>query len=374
MKNYKIEDIEDYIIFKCIVGSRAYGTNVETSDTDIKGVFIQPLEDIFSFGKIQQVSNETNDITYYEIERFLELLKTTNPNICELLYSPEDCILYKDPIFDDILENRDKFLTKCAKNSFGGYAYSQIKKSQGLNKKINWEESKIQRKTVLDFCYIILNDGKSKSFKEWLTIYNDKHYIEKNKNNKFTQFDFGLAAINHTRDTYALYDMMYHNTNKFSGIVSNEETSNDVQLTSIPKGLEPCAILVFNKDGYSSHCKKYKEYQEWLRKRNINRFKMNKQHGKNYDSKNLLHLIRLLNVSKEILEGKGVIVRRNPDEIKKLLSIRKGEYEYDDILKDADNLMKEIDEIYKISSLPESVDENFINGLLLNIRFRYYNL
>ncbi len=60
----------------------------------------------------------------------------------ELLYTPEDCIEYKHPIFDKILEHKDKFLSKSCRWSFGGYAIDQITKAKGLNKKMNWEEEK----------------------------------------------------------------------------------------------------------------------------------------------------------------------------------------------------------------------------------------
>ena len=75
-----------------------------------------------------------------------------------ILFSPEDCIVYKHPIFDIILKHRDKFITKQCKNSFTGYSVAQIKKAQGLNKKQNWEKDKVTRKDILDFCFVI--DGE----------------------------------------------------------------------------------------------------------------------------------------------------------------------------------------------------------------------
>ena len=80
-----IQDLKDrgLIIFECITGSNAYGTNLPTSDIDIKGVFIQPLEDILGFGYVEQVNDEKCDVTYYELRRFLELISTANPNLLE---------------------------------------------------------------------------------------------------------------------------------------------------------------------------------------------------------------------------------------------------------------------------------------------------
>ena len=103
-----------------IRGSHAYGTNIETSDTDYAGVFIQSQEDIFGFNYKEQINDDTNDTVIYEIKRFLQLLASNNPTVLELLNTPKDCIIYKDPIFDLVLENRDKFITKVCAKSFGG--------------------------------------------------------------------------------------------------------------------------------------------------------------------------------------------------------------------------------------------------------------
>jgi uncharacterized protein len=364
---YTIEYLKEnnLIIFEAIAGSHSYGTNIETSDVDIRGVFIQPIDDILGFNYVPQVSDETNDTTYYEIGRFLELLKTTNPNICELLYTPSDCIVYKDPIFDLLLENKEKFLSKEAKNSFAGYAISQIKKAKGLNKKINWKESEMKRKSILDFCYVLHENG-SILFNEWVKE------ITTLKGIIASQKDFGLAKIDHGRDLYALYYFGDYYTNIKAGIVSDENLANDVQLTSIPKGIEPINHLIFNKDAYSIHCKNYKEYQTWLKNRNEDRVKMNKEHGKNFDSKNMIHCVRLLETALDIANKKEIIVRRL--NIDKLLSIRKGEYDYDDIISESENLILQIEEAFKESSLPDTTDENLINNLLIEIRKTRYNL
>ena len=64
-----------------IRGSQAYGTNVENSDTDYAGVFIQKIDDILGFNYTEQINDEKNDTVIYEIRRFLDLLASNNPNI-----------------------------------------------------------------------------------------------------------------------------------------------------------------------------------------------------------------------------------------------------------------------------------------------------
>jgi len=364
MKKYTIKDLEDQglIIFSAIMGSRAYGTALPTSDTDVRGVFIQPIEDILGFGYTEQVADETNDVIFYEVKRFLQLISINNPNILELLNAPKDCVLYKDPIFDLITEQKEKFLTKRCRDSFAGYAIDQIKKARGYNKKINWEESKMIRKTVLDFCYI-LEDGMTITLDEWLENVNEWQGFDE-KDIAMTAKDFGLAKIDHAHDLYGMYDLSEFDIPK--GIIS-ERDANDVQLCSFPKEAPFAAYLYFNKDAYSTHCKKYKEYKEWLENRNEDRFKMNKEHGKQYDSKNMMHCIRLLNMATEIANGK-INVRRSPEEIATLMQIRRGELDYEELIWNAERLIENLDETYDKSSLPNKVDEEFMNNLLIKIR------
>jgi len=365
-KNINIQYLKDnnLIIFESIMGSQAYGTSLPTSDTDIRGVFILEHKDILGNNYIEQVSDKKNDIVYYEIRRFLELLQKNNPTVLELLFAPTDCILYKDPIFDILIENRKKFITKKCKYTFGGYANQQIQKAKGYNKKINWEESDYKRKTVLDFCYIPQN-GKGILFKNWLEDYNKK------LNSNYSQKDFGLANIDHIKDLYAMYNLSDYNIPK--GILS-KNNSEQILIHSIPKNINPVNNLFYNKDAYSMHCRRYKEYQIWLKERNEDRFKMNKNHGKNYDSKNMSHCIRLIDMSLETAKTGNILVRRPLDHIKLLMSIRRGEFEYNEILDMANKNIKLMDDAWNNSNFPNEINSEMISKLLIEIRKKRYNL
>jgi hypothetical protein len=80
------------------------------------------------------------------------------------------------------------------------------------------------------------------------------------------------------------------------------------------------------KNGYTKHCKDYREYQEWLQKRNLQRWVDVKSHDQKIDGKNMMHCYRLVQI--EIAEGKGVIVRR--ENAAELISIRRGELDHID--------------------------------------------
>lgn len=342
---------KDIIVFECLSGSHAYGLATPDSDEDIKGVFILPKEDYYGLNYVDQVSNETNDIVYYELKRFVELLSKSNPNMLELLYTPDDCVLKMHPVF---LEIRSKnFLSKQCKESFGGYAMTQVRKAKGLNKKILNPVEK-ERKGVLDFCYVVHQQG---------SIPVDQYLKSRN----LKQENCGLAKIPHMHEMYGIY----YSDDAFKGII-RKENANDVALSPIPKEMEPVAIMSFNKSGYSKYCKEYKEYWAWVEKRNDARYENTIRHGKNYDAKNMMHTFRLLNMCEEIGREGKLKVRREDREY--LLKIKQGAFQYNELLDIASKKFDRIESVYENSSLPDQPDIEALNKLLVSMRQKYYEL
>ena len=341
------------ILFEVVSGSRSFGLDTPTSDTDIKGIFFMPKEKFFGLEYIPQISNETNDIVYYEIGRFIELLIKNNPNILEILATPQDCILYKHDLINH-LHIKD-FLSKLSKDSFAGYAATQIKKARGLKKKIVNPLPK-ERKNILDFCFVI-NNYESTPLKTWLT--------ENNMNHE----QCGLINMPHSKGVYALFYDAY-NILKYKGIYQ-KETSNEVCVSSIPKGELVLAHMYFNKEAYSTYCKEYREYWDWMEKRNEDRYNTNQQHGKNYDSKNMMHTIRLLQTAENIFKHEIINIR--VDNRKELLDIKAGNKEYDELLEMADNLITSIENLYINSPLPELPNKEKAEATLVQIREELYS-
>jgi hypothetical protein len=344
----QIHNNQQVLLLQCISGSKAYGLDTPQSDTDIKGIFALGKNEFYGLHYTEQVANPSNDIVYYELKRFVELLVRNNPNILELLSTPSDKILYKNPIMN--LIRPEMFLSKLCLLTFAGYAQSQIKKAQGLNKKIFNPIDK-KRKDILDFCYII--EGYSAiPLRVWL------------HKNAYSQENCGLINIPHSKNMYAVF---YQNqtTKKLCGICSGDN-ANDIQLSSIPEKLEPQAMLCFNKDGYSAYCKEYAQYWDWVEKRNDIRFQNTMEHGKNYDAKNMMHTFRLLNMAEEIAVEKRINVFRKDREF--LLKIRNGEFLYDELLKMANEKIQKIDELFAHSDLPEQPNEVEANNVLVKMR------
>lgn len=382
------------ISYEYLRGSHMYGLNIPTSDKDYGGVFVCPKEQLYGLRSnyIEQVSDKKSDIVFYELGRWFELLTTANPTVLESLFAPENCIIQITPEIDYIRSKRDLFLSKKCFNTFYGYAVSQIQKARGLNKKI--VNPIVERKDILDFCYTFKDQG-SQPIKDFLNSYGlDQRYC-------------GLVNIPNMKDVYAVfYDFaafftfsdkerryqdafewlvkrnskVLENVEKriankefygYSGIVEPEEISksNSIRLSSIPKGEIPVCYMTYNQDGYTVHCKKYKEYKEWEAKRNPIRYESNLGH--NYDAKNIMHCMRLIRMAKELAQGKGFNIVRTVDR-DYLLAIRNHDFEYEDIIEQLEKEKLEMEEAIKHSTLPENINFNEINSLLINIRNSIY--
>ena len=353
MNYFTLKQQKHLLLLDCISGSTAYNLNVAGSDIDKKGIFIMPREQLFGFNHQEQIANETNDEVYFEIKRLLELLTKNNPNILELLSTPKEFVLQRNPLMD--LIKPEDFLSKLCLSTFAGYAQTQIVKAKGLNKKIN-QPIQVIRKSVLDFCYVIVGE-RSLSLVDWLSY------------NNYRQEECGLVKIDHFRDVYFLYHTNCVGGARLNGIVSGLE-ANEVSLSSIPKGTGHLALMNFNKDGYSVYCKAYREYRDWESRRNEQRYQSTLQHGKNYDAKHMMHTFRLLEMAEEIARYGQVIVHRKDRDF--LLKIRSGDYEFSELMSMVEIKMENMKIVYENSDLPEKPDEQKAQQILIEIREEFY--
>ncbi|MCB9229160.1 MAG: nucleotidyltransferase domain-containing protein [Deltaproteobacteria bacterium] len=339
------------IIFECISGSTAYGLNSRDSDVDIKGVFVASKHEFYGFDLPEQVTDETNDIVYYELKKFMSLLSRNNPGILEMLYTPEKHILHESQAFREIRSHN--FLSKLCRDTFAGYAMHQIKKARGLNKKI-MNPMPEQRLGVLDFCYITHEKGSEKA-----SVWLDKK--------GFRQEDCGLAALPHFPDVYLLY---HSPETGLRGIIADHDAT-DVRTSSIPKHSEHSAYLHFNAQAFKVHCNKYKEYQNWTARRNPVRYKMNVQHGKNYDTKNMMHVFRLLQTAEDIARNSTIDFSSYDRDF--LLKVKSGDFSYDELITLAEKNMTELKSLFDSSSLPDRPDIRRIEELMIRTREMYYS-
>jgi len=120
-------DLESCIIYRCVVGSRAYGLDNDESDTDRRGIYLAPAELQWSlFGAPEQFEDNATQSCYWELQKFIIMALKANPNILECLYSP--MVEKITPLGEELLGLRQQFLSQMVFQTFNGYAMSQFKK------------------------------------------------------------------------------------------------------------------------------------------------------------------------------------------------------------------------------------------------------
>lgn len=123
------DDLYQYVIYRCVVGSRAYGLDTEESDIDYRGIYLPPADVHWSLlGVPEQLECFETQEAYWELEKFLTLALKANPNILESLYTP--LVELTTPIAEELLAMREAFLSKLLYQTFNGYVSSQFKKMQ----------------------------------------------------------------------------------------------------------------------------------------------------------------------------------------------------------------------------------------------------
>lgn len=387
MTNFDIIRADGRLAYEYVRGSRLYNLNTPTSDEDTGGVYLCTRNELYGlFGYKPQVSDERHDNTWFEIGELLRLLMKSNPTVLETLFVPEDKIIGEvHPLMLMIIEHRYKFVTKQCFNPFFGYAKSQIEKARGLNKKI---VNPIERKlTPMDFTYTFRGQG-SQPLTDWLAERGLKQRycgvvnIPNMRDMHGVYYDFGFhcveeedwsenqAFLDFASKHFVVDDVKAFLINLkpigYRGVFNEEKDGSQIRLSSIEKKTDkPICFIAYNLDAYSQHCRTYAEYQRWVKERNPERYRSNLD--KNYDSKNMMHMFRLVHMASEIAEGRGVILERTEDR-QFLIDVRNHKYEYDELMVLLEEDAARMNALMASSTIPDHIDPNFVNDLMIEIR------
>ncbi len=366
----------DAIKFECIAGSVAYGTNIASSDEDLRGLFILPQSEYMGLEQpLEQTSDSKSDIVYYSLKRFFELLSTANPNLIELLWMPQEVIRIQDPILDPVFENKSMFITKKAYWSHANYALAQIKKAKGQNKRVHNPAPK-ERPNREDFCYVIDAMEHMRVVDSYYDAIASMAGAEWPQN-KFpwrpvplkdvgiNLDSFNVAAMENMSNTYRLYQYGSEAKGVFRG-------ENQMLVTeSIPKEDEwPKfkGLLIYNEDAYKKAVKEWEQYWEWMKNRNEARW-VDQESGKlNYDQKNMMHNIRLLWSAENIAVNGEPIVRFEGAKLETLRKIRNGDLTYEEIMEMSEELSENMKNAFDNSGLPDKIDSVKANELYQSIQ------
>lgn len=136
-------NLDGYVIYRCIVGSKAFGLDDAKSDTDRRGIYLPPTALQWSlYGIPEQLDRKETEECYWELQKFLTLGLKANPNILECLYTP--LVETVTPLAAELLAMREIFLSQLIYQTYNGYVMSQFKKlEQDLRTKgsIKWKHA-----------------------------------------------------------------------------------------------------------------------------------------------------------------------------------------------------------------------------------------
>ena len=315
------EHLGNNIILLTLGGSWAYGTNIETSDVDVRGIALNSKEELLTNINFEQRVNEATDTTIYSFNKIISLLSANNPNTIEILGCKPEHYLYLSPIGKELLSNKDMFLSKKCINAFGGYANAQLRR---LDNKANRLVDQTQQ---------------------------EQHILNSINNAKLTYPD---RFFTYPSDAINLYVDVSHQDELESEIYM------DVNLKHYP--------LRDWKGMWSDMNNIVKEYGK-IGHRNANAIEKGKL------SKHMMHLARLFLMCLDILNNGQINTYREKDH-DFLMDIRNGKYlddnrqptrEFFDIVTDLENQLKIAKEKTKLPDLP---DYKRINQFMLSVNER----
>lgn len=139
------DSLKDNILFLTFGGSYAYGTNTVNSDIDIRGCTLNSKSDLIGMTNFEQFIDTKTDTTIYSFNKLIRLLINCNPNTIELLGCKKEHYIISNPIGQQLLDNKDLFLSKKAVNSFGGYAIQQLRRLQNFLARDNYTQQQKEK-------------------------------------------------------------------------------------------------------------------------------------------------------------------------------------------------------------------------------------
>lgn len=315
------EHLGKHVILLGLAGSYSYGTNVEGSDIDIRGITLNQKSDIIGLTQFEQYVDNNTDTVIYAFNKIINLLLSCNPNTIELLGLNSEHYLYLNDIGQLLLDNKKLFLSRRAIQSFGGYADAQLRRLQNSLARDRYPQSEKEQHIFNSVKNAI--HGFNSSYKNFengsLEI-----FIDKAVNPELETEIFVNANIKHypLRDYASMWNTMANVVKDYEKIGKRNKKKDDLHL-----------------------------------------------------NKHAMHLIRLFMMALDILE-KGEINTYRADEHELLMDIRFGKYQNEDgTYKDSfydmlADFEKRLHYASENTDLPEEPDMKKVQELVMTINER----
>lgn len=208
-----VEEYKDRLCFLTIGGSYAYGTNIEGSDKDIRGVMLPTKEDLIGLQNEQQRIDENTDTVIYEFNKFIKLIMNSNPNTIEML-GTNNYLVFNE-VGQELIDNVKLFLSKRCLYSFGGYAQAQLRRIEaGLARKLSQDEILKHMKKTMDIAIMKLENRNKLFADKSITVSVGEDSILMDGNFKDIPISEVRAALNDIQTIEKAYDGINCRNNK----------------------------------------------------------------------------------------------------------------------------------------------------------------
>ena len=319
------EHLKNRIIFLTLGGSYAYGTNVETSDVDVRGCALNSRSDLIGLSNFEQVVNTETDTTVYSFNKLVSLLLNCNPNTIEMLGCKAEHYFFVTDIGREMINNRRLFLSQRAVNSFGGYANQQLRRLENA----------------------LARDKMSQARKEEHILKSMQSSVRAFEG-RYTKFEHGSIVLytadsqkpDLDREIFADIHIDKYPAREFNSVIND--------LTNV--------IGTYEKLNHRNHKK-----------------------DDDHLNKHAMHLIRLYLMCLDILEKEDVITyRENDHDI--LMSIRAGAYQNEDgtyrqeFFDMVTEFEKRLAYAKKNTSLPRNPDMRKVEDFVMSVNLRSINV
>ncbi len=344
--------MDEKIVFKTYYGSRLYGTAGPNSDTDIKGVFLPKKEDLllakapkhFILNTNKSGANTKDDVdeSYLSLHYFIELLTQGETNTLDMFFSfsNKEALIETSPIYEELIKNADKLITKNV-SKYLGYCKSQAIKYSVKGDKLN---------NFFAFRDFLDNKTGHVLLKDALLINNIIDFKDLEVNKDSTEYFKGTKLIG--------------KRNKIEGT---------------PFGDHVYVLIAENKELYFMISDIKFQMNGTLNENKASVYKTLKSYGqraenaaenKGADFKALSHAVRVLFQAEELLTtGKITFPLKGENlQLVKDIKFRKTNMTFEEIVDFIEKKLKYIEEnILPNSKLRSKPDYNFINQFILDI-------
>jgi predicted nucleotidyltransferase len=312
------KNLGNNIIYLTLSGSIGYGTNLDNSDIDLRGITIERKENMYGLESFEQFEDAETDTVIYGLKKFVSLALKGNPNILELLGTKDEHIIYMNKYGEALRKNRNLFLSKKVIYTFGNYATAQLRRLQNALARDEYPQEEKEKH--------ILN-----------TINNQMNHFSSN----YTEFPKGGIKL-------------YIDKSDKQEIET--EILMDISIDKYP--LRDFISI------YSEMSNIVRDYHK------LNHRNRKKDEGKLL--KHAMHLIRLLIMGTEILKTHEINTYREKEH-DLLMDIRKGKYSYDELFKLVELYEFNFRDASVNTTLPNEPDEGQVEKLLISLYDEYYN-